>query len=137
MQSPALPLGHAAKTIQNRCKFSPFGLNYWTSFFYCTCILNPVFLNPPPKGNPYFFWLDWIRLFNWLYSISKHTMPKNFPSLFSWKIECGFSVTKVQIQQKIEPLTIGCWLKIHEQFLDLNLKLCFPNDIRKSKLIHN
>lgn len=33
LQSPALPLGHVAKRIQNRWKISPFELDYWTYFF--------------------------------------------------------------------------------------------------------
>lgn len=42
LQSPALPLGHAAKMIQNRIDaIFPGLLN-----FYCTCILTSVFLNP-------------------------------------------------------------------------------------------
>lgn len=53
-----------------------------------------------------FFWLDLIHPFDWLYSISKHTMPKGFSSSFYWKIKCGFSVTKAKIHDKFEPLTI-------------------------------
>lgn len=42
LQSPALPLGHVAKILENRWKFSRI-----TEFYsYCTCILIPVFRNP-------------------------------------------------------------------------------------------
>lgn len=46
LQSSALPLGHAAKMIQNGYDNFP-GLRN----FYCTCILSPIFLNPFPKRN--------------------------------------------------------------------------------------
>ena len=134
LQSPALPLGHIAKRIQNRWKFSPFGLDYWTFFIVLTFWILFSLIPFLKEILPFF---DWIWSTPSIDSISKHTMPKNFSSLFYWKRKCGFSVTKAKIHDKFEPLTIDCWLWIHERFLDLNLNLGFPNDIRKYKLIHN
>ena len=138
LQSPALPLGHIAKTIQkNRWKISRLELDYWTSFFVLVSwILFFLILFRKESLSP--FWLDLIHPFDWLYSISKHTMPKNFPSpFFILKSQMWIFSHKRKTDDKFEPLTIGCWLRIHERALNLNLKLCFPNDIRKKKLIHN
>lgn len=76
--------------------------------FYCTCILNPPFLSLIPFLKETFLFLIGVDPSLWLYSILKDTIPKNFPSLFYWKIKCGFSVTKTKIQDKLEPLTIDC-----------------------------
>lgn len=64
LQSPTLPLGHVAKTIQNRSKYSPFACFVWGGllnvfffflYFRLILILNLVFLNSLSKRNPFFF----------------------------------------------------------------------------------
>lgn len=95
LQSPTLPLGHAAKTLQNRWKYSPFACFVWgvtkCLFFYCTSIWNLVFLNSLPKRNPSFFWSGSIPSIDFI--VSQNTQYLN-PSLFYWKTKYGFSVTK-------------------------------------------
>lgn len=73
-------------------------------YYYCTCILNPVFPNPFPKRNPSFFVLDPYDCI-----VSQNPQYIKTSPLFSIeKKKCGFSVTKAKIQDKLEPLTIGC-----------------------------
>lgn len=83
--------------------------------FYC---LTPC--------NPFHKRKTLIHPFDWLYSIWNNA--KNIFSLFYWKIKYAFST------DKFEPVTIDCLLRIYEWFWDLNLKLCFPNDLRKYNL---
>jgi hypothetical protein len=74
LQSPALPLGHAAKMIayeidENLSLLLGMGglINF---FFYCASILNPVFLNCLYERNPSFLGLDpSLRSFSCMYSI--------------------------------------------------------------------
>ena len=83
LQSPALPLGHAAKMIayeidENLSPLLGMGglINF---FFYCASILNPVFLNRLYERNPSFFGLDPpLRSFSCMYSIAKHKYRKTF-----------------------------------------------------------
>uniref|UniRef100_A0A2P2NZA6 Uncharacterized protein n=1 Tax=Rhizophora mucronata TaxID=61149 RepID=A0A2P2NZA6_RHIMU len=60
LQSPALPLGHAAKVLQNRRKCPPPSRGHQT--FFCTCVLNPIFLNlnPFPKIKEIFPFLIYL-----------------------------------------------------------------------------
>ena len=114
-----------------------FPLLVWITellFFYCTCILFFLILFQKESLSPFLIGFDPPLLLYWLYSISKHTMPKSFPPLF-YKKKWIFS--HKSHYDKFEPLTIDCWFRIHERFLNWNLKLCFLNDIRKYKLIHN
>ena len=83
LQSPALPLGHAAKMIayeidENLSLLLGMGglINF---FFYCASILNPVFLNCLYERNPSFLGLDpSLRSFSCMYSIAKHKYRKTF-----------------------------------------------------------
>lgn len=121
-------------TIGSKFPFWVVLLNF--SLLYLHPVFNPFFNLEKLEKKPFFpFWLSLIYPFDWLYSISKHTMPKSFPSLLYWKRKCIFSLKKTKIDDKWEPLTIR-WLRIREWLLDLNLKFGLPNDIRKYKLIH-
>lgn len=76
LQSPTLPLGHAAKTIQNRWKYSPFACFVWGGtqclFFVLPSEIS-FFLIPCLKEICPFF-LERLHFCNWFYSISKHTI---------------------------------------------------------------
>lgn len=135
LQSPTLPLGHAAKTLQNRWKYSPFACFVWGGvtkclFFYCTSIWNLVFLNSLPKRNPSFF-LKWIHPFNWFYSISKHTISKSLSFLLKNQIWIFSHKRKNSGQIG----TINYWLE--NSWISIsNCVSLMINDVRKSKLIH-
>lgn len=61
LQSPALPLGHVAKTIQKIYENIPFFFWGGGVIHFCTCILNTVLFNPFPKKDPYFsLWIGYI-----------------------------------------------------------------------------
>lgn len=101
--------------------------------FFCTCILNPF-----PKRNPSFFGLD-LSLWLILYSMSKHALSEFFLLSIERKNKMWIFSHKSRNSGQIG--TVNYWLKIHERFsnlnLNLNLKLYFPNDIRKLKWISN
>lgn len=135
LQSPALPLGHVAKAIEikNRQKYPPPFFFLTKLLFFCTCILNPF-----PKRNPSFFGLD-LSLWLILYSMSKHALSEFFLLSIERKNKMWIFSHKSRNSGQIG--TVNYWLKIHERFsnlnLNLNLKLYFPNDIRKLKWISN
>lgn len=87
LQSPTLPLGHAAKTIPNTWKYSPFLFLFWGGggskcLFFIVLpyeIWNLVFLIPCRKEIRPF--LGRILPFNWFYSISKHPISKSLSFL--------------------------------------------------------
>lgn len=126
LQSSALPLGHVAK--KNRWQYDPFFvwgglLNF---FFFCTCILNPVCLNQNPfliRSAPS---IDCI--------VSQNTQYlKTSPILSIEKKNVDFLSQKNALKIGTINYWLVTWLRIHDFFFYLDLKLCFPNDIRNSK----
>ena len=64
LQSPALPLGHAAKMIAYEIDETLLGMGGLINFFfYYASILNPVFLNCLYERNPSFLFWGWIHPF--------------------------------------------------------------------------
>lgn len=112
MQSPALPLGHAAKKSNLKSRKEQVFIQIFLLkplFFYLESN-STYFFQSFSKNLFLFFWILF-RLVSSMDSILKHTLLtlKNFPFLFillKWqRSKNGFPVTDCKIQNKLEPLT--------------------------------
>ena len=135
LQSPALPLGHVAKTIQKIYENIPF---FWGGLLIFVLVSWILFSLIPflKKILTFLFGLDtFLRLI--VSYLKTNTLFKNTPSPFYIEKPIVDFQSQNKNSGQIWTINYWLWIWIHERFPGLNIKLCFPNDIKKSKWIHH